>query len=156
MLIAAPVMEVFAFVADERNELRYNRQVQSVQKLTPGPIGSGTRWRITTAAPVGTRTVELLISESVPGRRISSSSRIGGMHIDGTVSFRSHPLGTELSWRWTLQLPRSLRPLAPLIWRIGQHREARIWASLGSYLAPGAEDSAHRSPLPWNWIRHAN
>ena len=45
--IARPVEDVFDLVADERNEPRYNPQMTAVEKLTPGPIGTGTRWSAT-------------------------------------------------------------------------------------------------------------
>jgi hypothetical protein len=46
--IDRPVDEVFDFVADERNEPRYNPRILNVEKLTPGRIGQGTRFRAET------------------------------------------------------------------------------------------------------------
>ena len=37
--INRPVDEVFDFVADERNEPRYNPKIARVEKLSDGPIG---------------------------------------------------------------------------------------------------------------------
>jgi hypothetical protein len=42
ILIARPVEQV-DFVVDERNEPRYNPRMLRAEKLTPGPIGLGTR-----------------------------------------------------------------------------------------------------------------
>jgi hypothetical protein len=36
---------VFDFVADERNEPRYNPRMLRVEKLSPGPVGLGSRFR---------------------------------------------------------------------------------------------------------------
>jgi hypothetical protein len=50
------VEEVFDFVADERNEPRYNPRIRRAEKLSPGPIGGGTRFRaeaVTLRRPVG-------------------------------------------------------------------------------------------------------
>lgn len=44
VLINAPAENVFDFVADERNEPLYNRNMLHVEKLTPGPVGRGTRF----------------------------------------------------------------------------------------------------------------
>jgi hypothetical protein len=41
--IARPIDEVFDFCVDLRNELDWNPKVQSMVKLTDGPIGVGTR-----------------------------------------------------------------------------------------------------------------
>ena len=45
VVIKRPVDEVFDFVADERNEPRYNPGIRRAEKLSPGPIGCGTRFR---------------------------------------------------------------------------------------------------------------
>ena len=47
---------MFDFVADERNEPRYNPRIRQAEKLSPGPIGGGTRFRaeaVTLRRPVG-------------------------------------------------------------------------------------------------------
>jgi hypothetical protein len=56
LVINRPVDEVFDFVADERNEPRYNPRIRRAEKLSPGPIGGGTRFRaeaVTLRRPVG-------------------------------------------------------------------------------------------------------
>jgi hypothetical protein len=37
-------VEMFDFLADPRNEPAYNARILSARKLTPGPIGLGTRF----------------------------------------------------------------------------------------------------------------
>ena len=59
IMIERPVDVVFDFVADERNEPRYNPQLVSVEQTTSGPIGVGTQFRAETVR-VG-RTVEVQI-----------------------------------------------------------------------------------------------
>ena len=44
IIIKRPVEEVFDFVADERNEPRYNPRMLRAEKLTPGPVGLGSRY----------------------------------------------------------------------------------------------------------------
>lgn len=44
IVIDRTVDEVFDFVADERNEPRYNRRMIRVEKLSAGPIGLGMRF----------------------------------------------------------------------------------------------------------------
>jgi hypothetical protein len=41
IVINPPVAEVFDFVADERNEPRYNARMLRAEKLSSGPIGPG-------------------------------------------------------------------------------------------------------------------
>jgi hypothetical protein len=45
IVISRPVEEVFDFVADERNEPRYNPRMVSSELLTPEPVGLGSRFR---------------------------------------------------------------------------------------------------------------
>ena len=44
-VIERSVEDVFDFVADERNEPRYNPRMLSAEKLSPGPIGVGSQFR---------------------------------------------------------------------------------------------------------------
>jgi hypothetical protein len=48
VVINRPVEEVFDFVADQRNEPRYNPRMLRAEKISPGPIGLGTRFRAET------------------------------------------------------------------------------------------------------------
>jgi hypothetical protein len=45
IVIKRPVEEVFDFVADERNEPRYNPYMRRAELISTGPIGLGTRFR---------------------------------------------------------------------------------------------------------------
>ena len=45
IVIDRPVEEVFDFVADERNEPRYNPQMLRAEQISSGPIGLGTEPR---------------------------------------------------------------------------------------------------------------
>jgi Polyketide cyclase / dehydrase and lipid transport len=73
VVIKRPVAEVFDFVADERNEPRYNPGIRRVEKLSPGPIGRGTRFRA--EAVTLRRTVGMTIQYTVyeRPRRLASS-----------------------------------------------------------------------------------
>ena len=42
---ARPVQVVFDVVADQRNEPAYNPNMTAATKVTPGPIGVGTRFK---------------------------------------------------------------------------------------------------------------
>ena len=45
IIIQRPVEQVFDFVADERNEPRYDRRMVRAEKVSPGGIGQGARFR---------------------------------------------------------------------------------------------------------------
>ena len=73
LVLNRPVTEVFDFVADERNEPRYNPGIRRAEKLSPGPIGRGTRFLA--EAATGPRTSGMTIEYTAferPGRLASS------------------------------------------------------------------------------------
>jgi hypothetical protein len=48
IVISRPVEQVFDFVADERNEPQFNAQLRRVEKISDGPVNSGTRFQAET------------------------------------------------------------------------------------------------------------
>ena len=86
LVINRPVEEVFDFVADERNEPRYNPRMLRAEKLTPGPIGVGTRFRAEMAAMRGSApmTIEFTVYERP--RRLASTTRLSNMDIEGSLA----------------------------------------------------------------------
>jgi hypothetical protein len=45
IIIARPVEEVFDFVADERNQPRYNPRMVRAEQVSSGPIGAATQFQ---------------------------------------------------------------------------------------------------------------
>ncbi len=76
IVIHRPAEVVFDFVADERNEPRYNPRMVSAETLSTGQIGVGTRFR----AEMKTRrqTVPMIIEYQRPWR-LASSTRLSSM-----------------------------------------------------------------------------
>jgi hypothetical protein len=59
IVIDRPVDAVFDYVADQSNEPQYNPRMARAEKITPGPVGKGTRFR--SAVTTMGRTAEMLI-----------------------------------------------------------------------------------------------
>ena len=55
IVIERPPEAVFDFVADERNEPRYNPRMLRVEQISAGPIGLGTRFRAEVASRAAAR-----------------------------------------------------------------------------------------------------
>jgi len=123
LVIHRPVQEVFDFVADERNEPRYNPRICRAEQLSPGPIGRGTRFRaeaVTLGRTTG-MTIEYTIYERP--RRLASSIRMPAADITGTLRFDPVTNGTRMGWSWLVR-PRGLyRLLTPVIVRVGRRQE---------------------------------
>ena len=133
IFVRAPVEEVFDFVADESNEPLYNTNMLRAEKLTPGPIGVGTRF----AAVMKGRSPTALTIEYTGlnrPRTLSSRSRTAGMEIEGELTFVPEGNGTRLRWVWRLHPYGALRFLIPLVRAIGSRQERANWSGLKSYL----------------------
>ena len=76
IVIHRPAEVVFDFVADERNEPRYNPRMVSAETLSTGQNGVGTQFR----AEMKTRrqTVPMIIEYQRPWR-LASSTRLSSM-----------------------------------------------------------------------------
>jgi hypothetical protein len=49
ILLRRPVDVVFDYVADQSNEPQYNPQMVRAEKITAGPVGKGTQFRLWTS-----------------------------------------------------------------------------------------------------------
>lgn len=96
IVISRPVDEVFDFVADERNEPRYNPRMLHAEQTSSGPVGLGTRFRAemrTMGRTVG-MTIEFTAFERP--RRLASRTHLSNMDIEGNLSFDPVAGGTRM------------------------------------------------------------
>jgi len=130
IVIKRPLEEVFDFVADERNEPRYNPRMRRAEQISDGPIGVGTRFRAEIAS-MG-RLVEMVIEFTGYARpwRLASSTHMSSMDVQGALMFDSVPEGTRMRWSWDVQPGGILKLLSPLVAGVGRRQERSIWTSL--------------------------
>jgi Polyketide cyclase / dehydrase and lipid transport len=135
IVINRPIDVVFDFVADERNEPRYNPRLRRVEQTTPCPIGLGTRFRAETTATMG-HTAEMVIewTDFDRPRRLASSTHMSAMDIHGTLTFDPVPAGTRMRWWWEITPRGLLRLVRPMVACLGQRQERANWAGLKHYL----------------------
>jgi uncharacterized protein YndB with AHSA1/START domain len=141
IVINRPVDEVFDFVADERNEPRYNPRMLTVEQISSGPIGLGARFTATIKT-MG-RTAEMVIECTAfeRPRRLASTTRMSAMDMQGILTFDPIPEGTRMGWTWELTPHGALKLMTPLVAGMGQRQEETNWASLKQHLewqAPAA------------------
>lgn len=137
IVIARPVAEVFDFVADQRNEPKYNPGMASAEKLTRGAIGQGTRYRVAVRS-MG-RPVTMVLETTVYERpsRLASTTVMSSAEISGELTFEPEAGGTLMRWRWDLRPKGVFRLLTPVFSQVGKRQEAANWASLKQYLESG-------------------
>ena len=141
IIIHRPVDEVFDFVADERNELRYNPQMRRAEHTSAGPIGVGTTFRAEMMSRG--RPVEMTITytDFERPRRYTSLTHLSTMDIQGTLTFDPVAEGTRMRWSWNLAPRGMLKLMTPVVSLIGRRQERSIWTSLKRYL------EAQQAPL---------
>lgn len=141
ILIGRSVEEVFDYVADERNEPRYNSQMRLAEKVSDGPIGVGTRYRAEVVS--GGRPVPMVIeyTEFERPRRLASRTTMSAMDVAYTLTFEPVPEGTRMRWSGEVQPHGMLRLMGPLVAWMGRRQELRIWTGLKGLLE-GEEASA--------------
>jgi len=132
--IRRPVGEVFDFVADERNEPRYNPRMTSVAKATDGPIGKGTIWRVTVMSGNRPVAMELEVTEYARPWRLGTTARMSAADIEGLLTFSQDGADTRMTWAWDLRPKGLLRLAGPLFRVIGRRQERAIWESLRQHL----------------------
>jgi uncharacterized protein YndB with AHSA1/START domain len=134
IVIARPIEEVFELLADARNEPLYNPRIRKAEKISPGPIGPGTRFEQTARAIGRTGQMMIEITEYVPPRRLSLSTRSSVMRVHGTDTFESLVGGTRVRYSWDMHLTGLAMLLTPIFAVFGRRLEWGVWESIKSFL----------------------
>ena len=130
IVILRPVEEVFDFVADERNEPRYNPRMVHAELLSEGPIGLGARFR--TELETRGRTMPMVVEFTGYERasRLASVTRSSMMETQGEITFEAVPSGTRMRWSWDVRPRGVFKLMGPVVGLIGRRQEQRIWGNL--------------------------
>lgn len=144
IIIHRPVDEVFDFVADERNEPRFNPQMRRAEQTSAGPIGVGTTFCAESMSRGRPVEMTITFTDYERPRRLTSSTHLSNMEIQGTLTFDPVPEGTRMRWFWELKSRGMLKLMTPVVALIGRRQERSIWTGLKRYLeaqeAPLAAD----------------
>ena len=134
IMIDRSVEVVFDYVADQSNEPQYNPHMVRAEKITPGPVGKGTRFR-SAVASMG-RKAEMLIECTGYDRPalLASTTTMRQANINYTLAFEPTTVGTRMRWAGEVRPKGAYRLLGPLITWLGTRQEQRIWASLKKHL----------------------
>jgi diacylglycerol O-acyltransferase / wax synthase len=111
--IAAAPEKVFAYVTDPRHELEWNAQLADVEKLTAGPIGAGSRFRMRFRRGVGDSLVEYVQFDPPRFWASRSTSRRLDVRFEGTVI--PIQVGSRLVVRTLLEPKGMVWPLQPVL-----------------------------------------
>jgi len=96
-LVDKPIKDVFAFVANPNNMSKWNTTVASVEQITPGDVGVGTKFK-STGEMMGRRIEgEIQVTTYEPDTKFGVQMNAGPMQMNMTVSFKAVGTGTKIS-----------------------------------------------------------
>ena len=139
IVIDRPPQQVFDFVADERNEPRYNPRMLSAEQISEGPIGLGTRFQTELKTMSGTMPMVVEFTGFERPQRLASMTRSAMMDTEGALTFEPVPDGTRMRWSWDVRLRGAMRAMRPFVGAIGRRQERRVWGALKQLLESGGE-----------------
>ncbi len=94
--IALEPSAVYAYLADLEHTPEWNWAIATTEKVTPGPVGVGTRYRQTRSVPrPGVETLQITGLE--PHRRIDVTGRLGPFVVRLSYELAAIGLGTRLT-----------------------------------------------------------
>lgn len=150
VLIDRPVEDVFDFVADERNEPSYNRDMLRCELLTAGPVGPGSRFAAVHRGRRRPVQMVVEVTEYDRPRRLVSTTRMPVAEVRGVLRFEPVGSATQMYWDWDVCPKRVAWLSAPLVRVVGARQERACWLALKRYLeaeTPALPTSRSRSRL---------
>jgi uncharacterized membrane protein len=119
--IARPVEAVYAFFLDlERNIVATDPTVESVVKLTEGPVRPGTRYRLRQPVLGKVREQTMSITAVDPNRRIDMEAAFGPVRPRFSLTFQPTTYGTRVIYRGDSRPVGLFKLVSFLMDRIGQ------------------------------------
>lgn len=96
-LVDRPMTDVFAFVANLNNMSKWNSAVVSLEQITPGAVGVGTKFK-SVGEMMGRRIEgEVQVTTYEPHTKTGFQMNAGPMQINVTISFKPVGTGTKIS-----------------------------------------------------------
>ena len=96
-LIDRPIRDVFTFVSNPNNMSKWNSAVVSIQQVTSGAVGVGTKFK-TVGEAMGRRLEgEMQVQTFEPDTQCGFQLQAGPMQMNLTMSFKTVGTGTKLN-----------------------------------------------------------
>jgi carbon monoxide dehydrogenase subunit G len=112
--VARPLEEVFDFVSDPANDVKWHHNVVAATRTSEGPLGVGStfKWDVSF---LGKRKADVRVTRYEPHDLAANHVKSGLMEV--TVSYRFAPDdgGTRVTRRLDIPLPRVVRLVTPLV-----------------------------------------
>ena len=97
VLIDKPVQEVFTFITNPATMSKWNAAVVSLEQITPGAVGVGTKFK-SVGEMLGRRIEgEMQVVAFEPNTKYGFQMQAGPMQVNVTLTFKTVGTGTKLS-----------------------------------------------------------
>ncbi|MEW6085063.1 MAG: SRPBCC family protein [Chloroflexota bacterium] len=97
VLIDKPIKHVFAFAANPNNMSKWNSAVVSLEQITPGTVGVGTKFK-SVGEMMGRRIEgEMQVTAYEPDTKCGYQVNAGPMQVNLTLTFKTVGTGTKIS-----------------------------------------------------------
>ena len=124
VIIGRPVEEVYSYVLDlTSNGAEWAPDLESVEKVTDGPIGAGTKFRQVQHVMGKRRNTSLELTAVEPNQKIEAGFKAGPMDVAMSAIFEATEEGTRVTIDGEASGRGPLRLLSPMFARQGQ----KIW-----------------------------
>ena len=105
----------FAFVADFANSMHWDPGVASSERIDPGPVGVGARYRLGVRLAGRVAPVEYRITVFEPARRVVLVGEGSGVSAVDEIRFEPAGTGTRIDYTADIRLGGLLRLVQPLL-----------------------------------------
>ena len=113
---ALPLDDTFAFVADFANAAAWDPGVATSERLNPGPVGVGARYRLGVRMRGRVAPMDYRVTEYEPGRRVVLTGEGSRVAAVDDIRFASTPAGgTAIDYTADIRLTGLLSLLTPFL-----------------------------------------
>jgi uncharacterized protein YndB with AHSA1/START domain len=143
--INRPVEDVFAYVSDTSNDPAWHTDILEAEKVTEGPIGVGTRWRLRFKPFMGVSESTSEVVEFEPNRKEVLRGVAGPMTTTLTYTFEPVAGGTRHARRVQISIAGWMKLMDPLMRLMVPKRNGTFLANLKRVLerSPGSTPSSN-------------
>ena len=109
-----PVDDAFAFVADFANCPAWDPNTVTAERLDPGPVGVGARYRLGVRQRGAVVPMEYRVVTWEPGRRVVLEGAGSNVRATDEIRFEATPTGTRVDYTANILLTGWMRLIEPL------------------------------------------